>query len=879
MESHIDGLLGEQVFPVSQGTGPDEPHLLALDASGLPVVVELVGDLDKSTLTRALDHAGAAGRLTRGELAARYHGGQQRFAHDVAEFYDSVPITQSSSSKSGGGARLIIICQNAPQEILNAVDFLRQPTMPVEVLKMDVVKSDDGRRFLDVSPLVIHLPPGLPSPRQEDRRSITRGNEPARVTPEPVASAPMFTSAQSKNQEDVFAEGVKVGYALTGKLPVVAHKPGSGPNASQDSRRRSAAASAPRRGEPAAQSPAPVSGPTPTPSSGDARPAAERHQATTTAGGATVPGGPNPAKGLRRSLARKGDAPSAPESNPVPAPDGARAMPPSRAARRVMAEREAATATPQNGTPVPPLSAERPGPAGGPAPTAAQDGRPAPVRPGAGTQDPDAAAPSSDTLPRVPQSAPTRRRSRRDRFASAPDERPADATTPARSDAAGPTAPESSAHELSFPAAAGRGGGSPSSPGAPGPSFPASPYEAGGRPDPAPSYPPVPAQPEANGAFSPMAPAHPEPTEPFPPTYPTEPEATEPFPPAYPTQPEANEPFPPVYPTQPDVNGVFPAAPPAQPEANGAFPPVIPAPPEAVPPAPAYRDDRPALVDGTFTTHAPVPPPPAPAVAPYEPSAPAQDNLWQPPADFPAAPPAPASPFEPAPAAGSFDPSFREDYPSGSFGPVESVPFQPPVIDSSVAPAPDGGFSAFGSSEPGQGHAAGTFGGEPGPGHAAGGFAAEPAGGQVYDWSAQQAFDAADPEPSDFDDQTVLRAPARTFPGAAPEAHIPPVPTDESIRAHTPALFDEEDDPDLEALARSFGAPTRIVWSRPRRNQHYEAVLHPNGVIELADGGQYRHPDTAATAASGSYTADGWSVWRVGEQGPSLTEAFQQRFV
>jgi hypothetical protein len=103
VESHIDGLLGEQVFPVAQGSGPDEPHLLALDASGLPVVVELVGDLDKSTLTRALDHAGAAGRLTRGELAARYHGGQHSFAHDVAEFYDSVPITKSSSTGSGSG--------------------------------------------------------------------------------------------------------------------------------------------------------------------------------------------------------------------------------------------------------------------------------------------------------------------------------------------------------------------------------------------------------------------------------------------------------------------------------------------------------------------------------------------------------------------------------------------------------------------------------------------------------------------------------------------------------------------------------------------------------------------------------------------------------
>ncbi|MBL0888935.1 hypothetical protein HGK34_22145, partial [Myceligenerans sp. I2] len=258
-------------------------------------------------------------------------------------------------------------------------------------------------------------------------------------------------------------------------------------------------------------------------------------------------------------------------------------------------------------------------------------------------------------------------------------------------------------------------------------------------------------------------------------------------------------------------------------------------------------------------------------------------------------------------------PQFDEGHPSGAFGPIDSTPFEPPVID-----------SQWQESAPGQAAPAGQ--------NAA--YAAAPEQDPVYDWSSDPAFGtqpafAGQPDlsptpdfatPPDFpvpgagaqagyppnaqagyppdtqagyppdtqagyppDTQAgyppAPDAPPAPFPGQAPEAQIPPVPTDESIRANTPGLFDEEDDPDLEALARSFGAPTRIVWSRPRRSQHHEAILHPNGVIELADGGQYRHPDTAATAASGSYTADGWSVWRIGEQGPSLTEAFQQRFV
>ncbi|MGO2043941.1 MAG: hypothetical protein ACTH2O_15285, partial [Cellulosimicrobium funkei] len=39
VDGNLEGLLGEQIFPVAQGTSDDEPHLLALDAAGLPVVI------------------------------------------------------------------------------------------------------------------------------------------------------------------------------------------------------------------------------------------------------------------------------------------------------------------------------------------------------------------------------------------------------------------------------------------------------------------------------------------------------------------------------------------------------------------------------------------------------------------------------------------------------------------------------------------------------------------------------------------------------------------------------------------------------------------------------------------------------------------------
>jgi hypothetical protein len=152
VESNIDALIGEQVFTVSIGQSPDEPHMLAIDASGAPVVIELVERLDLPELFQALDHAGAAGRMTRAQLGGRYPGGMGQFQGDITEFYNHVPMKRQLP---GSGARLIIVCREADPLVLNAVDFLRQPSIPLEVLVLDAVDAADGRRFIDVSPLVI----------------------------------------------------------------------------------------------------------------------------------------------------------------------------------------------------------------------------------------------------------------------------------------------------------------------------------------------------------------------------------------------------------------------------------------------------------------------------------------------------------------------------------------------------------------------------------------------------------------------------------------------------------------------------------------------------------------------------------------------------
>lgn len=155
---HLSAVAGEPLFAVRwRASAPDHadlPELLALDATGRPVVVEVVQVVDDDAVVAALRHAGAAGRMTTTDLARAYHADPSRFGIDFAAFREQVASGTTSSRREG--VRLVVLCSEVAAEASDTLGFLRGPGRHVDVLQVGVVRGVDDSRLLDVSPLATH---------------------------------------------------------------------------------------------------------------------------------------------------------------------------------------------------------------------------------------------------------------------------------------------------------------------------------------------------------------------------------------------------------------------------------------------------------------------------------------------------------------------------------------------------------------------------------------------------------------------------------------------------------------------------------------------------------------------------------------------------
>ena len=117
--------------------------------------------------------------------------------------------------------------------------------------------------------------------------------------------------------------------------------------------------------------------------------------------------------------------------------------------------------------------------------------------------------------------------------------------------------------------------------------------------------------------------------------------------------------------------------------------------------------------------------------------------------------------------------------------------------------------------------------------------------------------------------------PAAPAPEHQPEAASEPAPAEEN---GAPAGFESalEPDPGLAELADAIGEPTELVWEQLRKGIRTTAVLREDGLIELPDGRRFSDPSSAAEAASQRHAVEGWRVWRLTDEGPSLEEAMEE---
>lgn len=144
VRSQVLELVGRPLFPVVWENNSDS-QLLAMDASGQTVTVEVVEVLNAQSLVTALGRAGNFAALGWLDLAAMYPAGHEAFRSDWNEFRESLPPRVLS------GPRVIIVADIITDDVRPTLELLSGAG--VEVHELTLRQASDGRRMVDVSPV------------------------------------------------------------------------------------------------------------------------------------------------------------------------------------------------------------------------------------------------------------------------------------------------------------------------------------------------------------------------------------------------------------------------------------------------------------------------------------------------------------------------------------------------------------------------------------------------------------------------------------------------------------------------------------------------------------------------------------------------------
>lgn len=159
VRDHVLEIIGKPLFAVQwdadgrgQHAAPGDPDsLIAMDASGQVVTVEVRPTLDSITLVAALAHSGRSSTLGWLDLANLYPSGTGAFRRDWNAFRESLP------PRPLPGARLYIVTGKILDEVRPALELLADSG--VEVFEVTQRSMSDGRTFVEVTePYRISVP-------------------------------------------------------------------------------------------------------------------------------------------------------------------------------------------------------------------------------------------------------------------------------------------------------------------------------------------------------------------------------------------------------------------------------------------------------------------------------------------------------------------------------------------------------------------------------------------------------------------------------------------------------------------------------------------------------------------------------------------------
>ncbi len=149
----LEAFTGEALFPVARQPripGGGIPDIVALDESGRVIVIEVKRDVDRGQLAQCLEYAGWARLTSLDEIAGLYrltdqHHGAEAFFQDWIDFTDTTtPVTINPQP------RLFLIARDFEGRTRSALDFLRENSLPVEVVPVTIYEDPSGRRIVDI---------------------------------------------------------------------------------------------------------------------------------------------------------------------------------------------------------------------------------------------------------------------------------------------------------------------------------------------------------------------------------------------------------------------------------------------------------------------------------------------------------------------------------------------------------------------------------------------------------------------------------------------------------------------------------------------------------------------------------------------------------